>query len=225
LQLDDWVLCRIYNKKGVIERYDTVDDDEEVTAAAAAAGVDDVKPAAKVAAAKNTRAPAAAPMKVEMADYGGYYDDYDLETPSAGMLCFNRPSAVATVPALAPTLAPVPALAPAAALSPTEPDPDRDSSSMLWTNHTDNSSSGSEHVLSPSPDLPDRDHAESQPGVGGGADWWSGGDYWRGAAADDGFEVMDDCGELFGGPPSPGLFARVDAAAFGDMLTYLQRQF
>jgi len=140
LQLDDWVLCRIYNKKGVIERYDTVDDDEVADAAAG-----DVKPAA---AAKNPRG--RAPMKVEMADYGGYYDDgYDLETPSAGMLCFDRPEAVAPVPALAPA----PALSPAA-----EPDPDRDSTSMPW-GHTDNSSSGSEHVLSPSPDLPDRDHA------------------------------------------------------------------
>ncbi|RCV37418.1 hypothetical protein SEVIR_8G062700v4 [Setaria viridis] len=202
LRLDDWVLCRIYNKKGVIERYDTVDDDE-----VAAAAADDVKPAA----AKNPRG-AAAPMKVEMADYGGYYDDYDLETPSAGMLCFDRPGEAA---AMVPAPAPAPA-----ALSPTEPDPDRDSSSVPWTMHTDNSSSGSEHVLSPSPDLPDRDHAESQPG--GGAGWWPGGD-WGGAAADDGFVVMDDCGSALFGPPSPALFARVDAAAFGDMFAYLQR--
>ncbi|CAN6374507.1 unnamed protein product [Urochloa humidicola] len=212
LRLDDWVLCRIYNKKGVIERYDTVDDEDDVAAGAVA---DDVKPAAKATAAKNPRG-GVAPMKVEMADYGGYYDDYDLETPSAGMLCFDRPSA-ATVPA--PALVPVPV---PAALSPTEPDPDRDdSSSMPWAMHTDNSSSGSEHVLSPSPDLPDRDHAESQLG---GAGWWAGGD-WCG---DDGFVVMDDgaaaAGALFG-PPSPGLFARVDAAAaaaFGDMFAYMQ---
>ncbi|PUZ43992.1 hypothetical protein GQ55_8G052100 [Panicum hallii var. hallii] len=209
LRLDDWVLCRIYNKKGVIERYDTVDDDE-----VAAAAADDVKPAA----AKNPRgAGGRAPMKVEVADYGGYYDDYDLETPSAGMLCFDRPTAAAPVPAPAP--------APAPALSPTEPDPDRDSSSMPWM-HTDNSSSGSEHELSPSPDLPDRDHAESQPG-GGGAGWWPGAD-WGGAAGDDGFVVLDDGGAALFGPPSPGLFARVDvaaAAAFGDMFAYLQRPF
>ena len=202
LQLDDWVLCRIYNKKGVIERYDTVDDDEVADAAAG-----DVKPAA---AAKNPRG--RAPMKVEMADYGGYYDDgYDLETPSAGMLCFDRPPAVAPVPA---------APAPAPVLSPAEPDPDRDSTSMPWM-HTDNSSSGSEHVLSPSPDLPDRDHAESQPG-GGCAGWWPGADW---AGGDDGFVVLDDGGAALFGPPSPGLFARVDAAALGDMLAYLQRPF
>ncbi|CAN6362495.1 unnamed protein product [Urochloa humidicola] len=219
LRLDDWVLCRIYNKKGVIERYDTVDDDDEPAAGAVA---DDVKPAPKAtAAAKNPRGGAgAAPMKVEMADYGGYYDDYDLETPSAGMLCFDRPgAAVATVPA------PAAHAAAPAALSPAEADPDGDSSSMPWAMHTDNSSSGSEHVLSPSPDLPDRDHAESQPaagGYGGAAGWWAGGD-WGG---DDGFVVMDDAGAgaLFG-PPSPGLFARVDAAAaaaFGDMFAYMQ---
>jgi hypothetical protein len=92
--------------------------------------------------------------------------------------------------------------------------------------HTDNSSSGSEHELSPSPDLPDRDHAESQPG-GGGAGWWPGAD-WSGAAGDDGFLVLDDGGAALFGPPSPGLFARVDvaaAAAFGDMFAYLQRPF
>jgi len=210
LQLDDWVLCRIYNKKGVIERYDTVDDDE-------VAAANDVKPAAP----KNPRGAAGAgggraPMKVEMADYGGYYDDgYDLETPSAGMLCFDRPPAVAPVPA---------APAPAPVLSPAEPDPDRDSTSMPWM-HTDNSSSGSEHVLSPSPDLPDRDHAESQPGGGGGAAWWPGAADWAG---DDGLVVLDDGGAALFGPPSPGLFARVDAAAavaFGDMFAYLQRPF
>ena len=49
VQLDDWVLCRIYNKKGVIERYDTVDDDE-------VAAANDVKPAAP----KNPRGAAGA---------------------------------------------------------------------------------------------------------------------------------------------------------------------
>ncbi|XP_062182426.1 NAC domain-containing protein 71-like isoform X2 [Phragmites australis] len=174
LRLDDWVLCRIYNKKGVIERYDTVDDVD--------AG-DDVKPAA----AKNPRAAAAATgrgraaaMKVELPDYG-FYDDYEPAPPSAGMLCFNRPL----------------------------PSADRDSNSMPRL-HTDHSSCGSEHVLSPSPDLPDRDHAESQPGWFGCADW-----------GDDGFAVASG-GALFG-PPSPaGLFAR-DAAAFGDMFAYLQK--
>lgn len=192
------MLCRIYNKKGVIEKYDTVDDDDDAAAAA-----DDVKPAA---AAKNPRGAGAggrggaAPMKVELPDqYGGYYDDYDLETPSAGMLCFDRPSAPAPAPA---------------ALS--SPDPDRDSNSVPWM-HTDNSSCGSEHVLSPSPDLPDRDHAESQPA--GAAAWWADGD-WACAAAVDGGFVVDDGSALFG-PPSPGLFARVDAVAFGDMFAYL----
>nr|CAB3489362.1 unnamed protein product [Digitaria exilis] len=225
LRLDDWVLCRIYNKKGVIERYDTVDDDEEVAVAPS-----DVKPAAKPsAAAKNARgAPAsgrggAAPMKVEMSDYGGYYDDYDLETPSAGMLCFDRPAGAAA-PVVPAALAPAPA--PAVSSPATEPDLDRDSSPMPWMHTTDNSSSGSEHVLSPSPELPDRDHAESQ--LLGGAGWWpaGGGDDW-GGAVDDAFMVADDGVELFG-PPSPGLFSRVDAAAaavFGDMFAYLQKPF
>jgi hypothetical protein len=83
-------------------------------------------------------------------------------------------------------------------------------------------------VLSPSPDLPDRDHAESQPGAG--AAWWpvGGGDWGSAAVTEDGFMVdveIDDGSSLFG-PPSPGLFARVDAAAFGDMLaSYLHKPF
>ncbi|KAL5204438.1 hypothetical protein ABZP36_009309 [Zizania latifolia] len=77
LRLDDWVLCRIYNKKGVIERYDTVD-----------AG-DDVKPAT-AAAAKSMRSGhngggGAAAMKVELSDYGFYEPE-----PSSEMLCFDR---------------------------------------------------------------------------------------------------------------------------------------
>ncbi|WVZ53814.1 hypothetical protein U9M48_004706 [Paspalum notatum var. saurae] len=227
LRLDDWVLCRIYNKKGVIERYDTVDDDDDAVAAA-----DDVKPAAAAAPPKNPRGVAgagggargvgggAAPMKVERPDYGAYYDDYELETPSAGMLCFDRPSSAAA--------AMVPAAVPAPAMPALSPDPDRDSAnSMAWVQTTDNSNSnsscGSEHVLSPSPDLPDRDHAESQPGAA--AAWWAGGaDDWgcasaAAAAFDDGFVVdVDVDGAAFFGPPSPGLFARVDAAAaFADM--------
>ncbi|CAD6254425.1 unnamed protein product [Miscanthus lutarioriparius] len=229
LRLDDWVLCRIYNKKGVIERYDTVDDGDDDAVA------DDVKPAPAPAASKNNPlagargGAAAAPMKVEFPEYGGYYDYDDLETPSAGMLCFDRPSYAAAVPT-AP--ASVPAIAPALSSPPADADldPDRDDSnnSMPWTTHhhahTDNSSCGSEHVLSPSPDLPDRDHAESQAG------WWApvgvGGDW----AAEDGFMVdvdVDDGSSLFR-PPSPGLFARVDAAAFGDMLasySYLHKPF
>lgn len=212
-RLDDWVLCRIYNKKGVIERYDTVNDDDGDGAVA-----EDVKPVPAPAASKNPRASArvgaaaAAPMKVELPEYGGGYYDYDyddLETPSAGMLCFDRPSA------------PAPA--------------DRDSNnSVPWTTHqthTDNSSSGSERVLSPSPDLPDRDHAESQPAAAAAAGWWPVGGDW-GSAAEDGFMVdvdvdVDDGSSLFG-PLSPGLFARVDAAAFGfgDMLaSYLHKPF
>ncbi|KAL6658285.1 hypothetical protein ACP70R_003871 [Stipagrostis hirtigluma subsp. patula] len=194
LRLDDWVLCRIYNKKGVIERYDTVDDD--------AAG-DEVKAAAvATAAAKNPREAAAgrggvAPMKVELTDYG-FYDDYEQVPPSAGMLCFDRPEL---------------ALAPA-------PSTDRDSNSVQRL-HTDNSSCGSEHVLSPSPELPDRDHAESQPTAAG---WWASGGDWGGCGATDDAFVVDG-GALFG-PPSPGLFqARDAAAAFGDMFAYLQRPF
>ncbi|XP_066339439.1 NAC domain-containing protein 71-like [Miscanthus floridulus] len=231
LRLDDWVLCRIYNKKGVIERYDTVGDDGDDAVA------DDVKPAPAPAASKNNpragargRA-AAAPMKVEFPEYGGYYDYDDLETPSAGMLCFDRPSAaVPTAPAPAPAISP--ALSPPPADADLDPDRDDSNNSMPWTSHhhthTDNSSCGSEHVLSPSPDLPDRDHAESQPGAG--AAWWpvGGGDWGSAAVAEDGFMVdvdIDDGSSLFG-PPSPGLFARVDAAAFGDMLaSYLHKPF
>ncbi|KAG0529078.1 hypothetical protein BDA96_05G067400 [Sorghum bicolor] len=235
LRLDDWVLCRIYNKKGVIERYDTVDDDADDAVA------EDVKPAPAsrnnprgTASGRGGAAAAAAPMKVEFPEYGGYYDYEDLEaTPSAGMLCFDRPSAaVPTAPASAPAPAPGPALSSPPPAADSDPERDDDSNnSVAWTMHhthahTDNySSCGSEHVLSPSPDLPDRDHAESQSAglwwpVGVGGDW---------AAAEDGFMVDVDVGDgssLFG-PPSPGLpFARVDAAAFGDMLaSYLHKPF
>ncbi|KAG8091108.1 hypothetical protein GUJ93_ZPchr0011g27999 [Zizania palustris] len=168
LRLDDWVLCRIYNKKGVIERYDTVD------------AVDDVKPA--TAAAKSMRSGhnsggGAVAMKVELSDYGFYEAELSSE-----MLCFDR-SRSAERPDSMPRL------------------------------HTD--SSGSEHVLSPSPDFPnDRDYAESQP-TGG----WPGADDWC-AAADDGYVIDGSLFEL----PSPAAFAR-DAAVFGDMFTYLQKPF
>jgi hypothetical protein len=72
--LDDWVLCRIYNKKGVIERYDTVDD------GAAVAG----EVLKLAAAAKNRLAPA---MKVELSDYGFYQQQ---SPPATEMLCFDR---------------------------------------------------------------------------------------------------------------------------------------
>ncbi|TVU26200.1 hypothetical protein EJB05_28737 [Eragrostis curvula] len=172
LRLDDWVLCRIYNKKGVIERYDTVNDD-----------ADDVKPAAKNPRGANAAgggrggaAAAAAAMKVEMHDYGYY--DYEMDTPAAEMLCFDRPFPSPPEPE-------------------TEVSADRDSNNSLPRNMhtTDNSSCGSEHVLSPSPDLPDRDHAESQPAVGGAGTWFGVCD-WGGA--DDGFVVEDDAGALFG---------------------------
>jgi hypothetical protein len=78
LQLDDWVLCRIYNKKGVIERYDTVD-----AAAAAAAAGEVLKPAA--AAKNNALAPV---MKVELSDYGFYHQEQS--PPATEMLCFDR---------------------------------------------------------------------------------------------------------------------------------------
>uniref|UniRef100_A0A0E0F346 NAC domain-containing protein n=1 Tax=Oryza meridionalis TaxID=40149 RepID=A0A0E0F346_9ORYZ len=177
LRLDDWVLCRIYNKKGVIERYDTVDT------------VDDVKPAT-AAAAKGGRiggGGGAAAMKVELSDYG-FYD----QEPESEMLCFDRSGSA-----------------------------DRDSMPRLRTD-----SSGSEHVLSPSPspdDFPggggDHDYAESQPSGGGwpGVDW--------AAVGDDGFVIDSSLFEL----PSPAAFSRVggggDGAAFGDMFTYLQKPF
>uniref|UniRef100_M8BCC1 NAC domain-containing protein 71 n=1 Tax=Aegilops tauschii TaxID=37682 RepID=M8BCC1_AEGTA len=79
LRLDDWVLCRIYNKKGVIERYDTADSDAA-----------DVKPA-PAPAAKNSRPGqyhAAGPaMKVELSDYGFYQQP---SPPATEMLCFDR---------------------------------------------------------------------------------------------------------------------------------------
>ncbi|XP_040384928.1 NAC domain-containing protein 71 [Oryza brachyantha] len=173
LRLDDWVLCRIYNKKGVIERYDTVDAGE------------DVKPATAVPGAAKGARPlggGAAAMKVELSDYG-FYD----QEPESEMLCFDRSGSA-----------------------------DRDSMPRL---HTD--SSGSEHVLSPSPspDFPgdgdhDRDYAESQPSGGGwpGVDWAAG--------CDDGFVIDSSLFEL----PSPAPFSR-DGAAFGDMFTYLQKPF
>lgn len=101
---------------------------------------------------------------------------------------------------------------------------DRDSNSLPRNMHTtDNSSCGSEHVLSPSPDLPDRDHAESQPAVGGAGTWFGVCD-WGGA--DDGFVVEDDAGALFG-PASPAVMygAARDAALLNDMFAYLQRPF
>jgi hypothetical protein len=173
MQLDDWVLCRIYNKKGVIERYDTVDDD--------------VKPAA-AKNNKNARGPAA--MKVETPDYA-FYDSYDMEAPAAEMLCFDRP------------FQPSPA--------------DRGSAGSVPLPHTDNSSCGSEHVLSPSPDLPDRDHAESQPL---GAGWLDGIVDWGGG---DGFVV--DAANLFGMPSPGGFTSARDAVALGEMVAYLQRPF
>uniref|UniRef100_A0A0D9XPV0 NAC domain-containing protein n=1 Tax=Leersia perrieri TaxID=77586 RepID=A0A0D9XPV0_9ORYZ len=179
LRLDDWVLCRIYNKKGVIERYDTVDDD-------------DVKPAATVspAPAKGARlfgggSPAA--MKVELSDYG-FYDDQEHE--STEMLCFDRSGST-----------------------------DRDSPPPPQPMQTATDSTGSEHVLSPSPDF---DYAESQPSYGGGAGGWPGVD-WAGCG-DDGFVIDSSLFEL----PSPAAFGRGgggDGAGFGDMFTYLQKPF
>jgi hypothetical protein len=175
-QLDDWVLCRIYNKKGVIERYDTVDDD-------------DVKPPAP---AKNN---SAVMMKVEMSGYDAYYDSYETEEvpPSAEMLCFDRPFTHHQ-----------------------QSSADRGGSVPRLLHTTDNSSSGSEHVLSPSPDLPDRDHAESQPLLAAG--WFD----WAGGADVDG----EGANNLFGGMPSPGGFTSArDAAAIAEMFAYLQRPF
>jgi hypothetical protein len=173
-QLDDWVLCRIYNKKGVIERHDTVDDDGGV------------KPAAPAAKASIARGPEA--MKVETPDYA-FYDGYETEAqPAAEMLCFDRPFQA-----------------------------DRGSAGSVPRPHTDNSSCGSEHVLSPSPDLPDRDHAESQPL---GAGWLDGIVDWGGG---DGFVV--DAANLFGMPSPGGFTSARDAVALGEMVAYLQRPF
>jgi len=177
LRLDDWVLCRIYNKKGVIERYDTVDAD--------------VKPA-PAPATKNPRprqydAPA---MKVELSDYGFYQHP---SPPATEMLCFDRSGSA-----------------------------DRDSNHSMPRLHTDSSSSEERALSSPSPDFPnsDMDYAESQHAAGLAGGWL--GDDWGGVIDDDGF-VID--GSLIFDPPSPGGFFARDAAAFGDMLTYLQKPF
>jgi hypothetical protein len=178
LRLDDWVLCRIYNKKGVIEKYDTVDS-----------GADDVKPAA-APPAKNPRSSgnyAAAPtMKIELSDYGFYQHP---SPPATEMLCFDRSRSA---------------------------DRDSDPHSMPRL-HTDSSSSD-RALSSPSPDFPsDMDYAESQHPAAG--DWP--GDDWGCGIDDEGF-VIDE--SLIFDPPSPGYFAS-DAAAFGDMLTFLQKPF
>jgi hypothetical protein len=179
LRLDDWVLCRIYNKKGVIEKYDTVDS-----------GADEVKPAA-APPAKNPRSSghyAAAPptMKIELSDYGYYQHP---SPPATEMLCFDRSGSA---------------------------DRDSDPHSMPRL-HTDSSSSD-RALSSPSPDFPsDMDYAESQHPAAGG---WPGDD-WGCGIDDEGF-VIDE--SLIFDPPSPDYFAS-DAAAFGDMLTFLQKPF
>ena len=180
MQLDDWVLCRIYNKKGVIERYDTPDSD-----------VADVKPAPPPAAKipRQGQYHAGPAMKVELSDYGFYQQP---SPPATEMLCFDRSGSA---------------------------DRDSNSNHSMPRLHTDSSSS--ERALSsPSPDFPsDMDYAESQHAAGLAGGWP--GDDWGGVIDDDGF-VID--GSLIFDPPSPGAFAR-DAAAFGDMLTYLQKPF
>jgi hypothetical protein len=179
LRLDDWVLCRIYNKKGVIEKYDTVDT-----------GADDVKPAV-APPAKNPRssghyAAVAPTMKIELSDYGFYHHP---SPPATEMLCFDRSGSA---------------------------DRDSDPHSMPRL-HTDSSSSD-RALSSPSPDFPsDMDYAESQHPAAGG---WPGDD-WGCGIDDEGF-VIDE--SLIFDPPSPGYFAS-DAAAFGDMLTFLQKPF
>jgi hypothetical protein len=179
LQLDDWVLCRIYNKKGVIERYDTVDS-----------GADEAKPAA-APPAKNPRSahyPVVPAMKIELSDYGFYQHP---SPPATEMLCFGRSGSA-----------------------------DRDSDPhSLPLLHTDSSSSD-RALHSPSPDFPsDMDYAESPhpaaAGCGGGG--WPGDD-WGCAIDDDGF-VIDESLIL-----DDFAFDR-DTAAFGDMLTFLQKPF
>jgi hypothetical protein len=73
-------------------------------------------------------------MKVEMSDYAFY----ETEVPTAEMLCFDLPFR--------------------------PPSAERGSSADSVPHpHTENSNCGSEHILSSSPDLSDRDHADSQP--------------------------------------------------------------
>jgi hypothetical protein len=181
--LDDWVLCRIYNKKGVIEKYDTVDS-----------GADEIKPAA-APPAKNPRPgqyPVVPTMKIELSDYGFYQHP---SPPATEMLCFDRSGSA---------------------------DRDSDPHSMPLL-HTDSSSSD-RALHSPSPDFPsDMDYAESpHPAAGCGGGGWPGDD-WGCGIEDDGF-VIDE--SLIYEPPSPGGFAfDRDAAALGDMLSYLQKPF
>uniref|UniRef100_A0ACD6A220 Uncharacterized protein n=1 Tax=Avena sativa TaxID=4498 RepID=A0ACD6A220_AVESA len=196
LRLDDWVLCRIYNKKGIIEKYDTVDS-----------GADEVKPAA-APPAKNPRPgqyPVVPAMKIELSDYGFYQHP---SPPATEMLCFDRSRSADqdSDPHSLPLL-----------------HTDRDSSSSdpysLPLLHTDSSSSD-RAVHSPSPDFPsDMDYAESQHPAAGG---WPGDD-WGCGIEDDGF-VIDQ--SLIFDPPSPGDFGfGRDAAAIGDMLAYFQKSF
>jgi hypothetical protein len=115
-----------------------------------------------------------------------------METPAAEMLCFDR------------------------LFQP--PSGERGSSAdSVPRPHTDNPSCGSEHVLSPSPDLSDRDYAESQPLSAG---WFDSVVDW-GDGADDGFVV--DVTNLLG-MPSPGGFASArDTTVLGEMSSYLRR--
>uniref|UniRef100_A0ACD5X151 Uncharacterized protein n=1 Tax=Avena sativa TaxID=4498 RepID=A0ACD5X151_AVESA len=197
LRLDDWVLCRIYNKKGVIEKYDTVDS-----------GADEAKPAA-APPAKNPRPagqyPVVPAMKIELSDYGFYQHP---SPPATEMLCFDRSRSSAdrdSDPRSLPLL---------------HTDCSSSDPHSLPLLHTDSSSSD-RAVHSPSPDFPsDMDYAESQhPAAAGG---WPG-DEWGCGIEDDGF-VIDQ--SLIFDPPSPGDFGfDRDAAAFGDMLAFLQKPF
>jgi hypothetical protein len=208
LRLDDWVLCRIYNKKGIIEKYDTVDSDAA-----------EVKPAA-APPAKNPRPgqyPVVPAMKIELSDYGFYQHP---SPPATEMLCFGR-SGSADRDSDHHSL---PLLRTDSSSFDRSGSADRDSDHhSLPLLHTDSSSSD-RAVHSPSPDFPsDMDYAESQyPAAGCGGGGWPGDD-WGCAIDDDGF-VIDE--SLIFDPPSPGGFAfDRDAAAFGDMLTFLQKPF
>ncbi|KQJ89123.1 NAC domain-containing protein 71 [Brachypodium distachyon] len=196
LRLDDWVLCRIYNKKGVIERYDTADSSVSDSG--------DVKPAGPAPGAKKNPRAVPPAMKVELSDYGFYGGGNHPSPPATEMLCFERGASAAA-------------------------DRDSNSNHSMPRLHTDSSSSdralSSPSQLSLSPEFPsDMDYAESQhinAAGGGDAGGWLGED-WAGAIDDDGFAM--DGSLVFDPPLSPGAFAR-DAAAFGDMLAYLQKPF
>jgi hypothetical protein len=127
-------------------------------------------------------------MKVEMSDYAFY----EMEAPTTEMLCFDLPFR--------------------------PPSTERGSSAdSVPCPHTDNSNYGFEHMLSLSPDLSDRDHAESQPL---GDRWFDGGVIDWGDSADDDFLV--EAANLFRIPSSGGFTSDCDTIALREMVAYLE---